>query len=1790
MKNTSKATKITLRTIVSIFIGLLLVISSVGLFLTINNKPENPLEVENPLDFSIDTWDGETITSTDWKSGEQFANRGDKAFTINSAEAFVYFIDRVNNHADEYNYFEGYTVYLNSSIDLAGHKINSIGTETSPFKGTFDGGYYTLYNAVLSGDGLFEYTDNANIKNIGLYNATINSSKEFVGGLIGNAVNTNIENSFIRLNSITGTNNVAGLVGTYTSNNGKHHIKQSFVDSSLEGENISGLIGKILTNGSSQNTVILEDNYYTQSNKAVGTIDESDFVNQETTFKATNINDFANLDYGKYEDGYIWNDYTFIENSRELDFNFPILYQFNKVYMTGSGYENVIIDEKTGEIKNVETIAESFEILDTNSKAEVNIIVEKVFMDTTAVATGTSEITLNASVDTTIIRGNNEENLIVSAENSTLILGNEVVNANTPEIVIDGNRDKVESLGLDSGAAVYACGYDITIYDNVTIKDNINNTTSYGGGICLDIRSMSETEIVEIDYGKIENCEAEYGGGICIIDGVFDIGEDFIVQGCTAEYGGGFAIIDEIEEVNPAYEALHLKYEDKQRTADYIARFNYPGRIINTSVSGTYTGNTGQSNGGGGYLKGASSSRTHTFTGVSIYSNSATNGGGAYFEGSGTANLNSSSKIYSNTASTCGGGLWTSISTCTINSCSIYSNRAGSTEDANSGQEGGGIYFRQGTLNLTGAKIYNNIAGRGGGIFKQSWTEGAATLSLQNMSSAKIYNNTNTWDSTSWKNVYFYGQNTDGVYYRYVNIYYRSGSSNKSETDIKLQYLDRINNLLADDVTYSSQTWNCVGYSTEQDATAEYDVSSGYLFTYPVDGSSESNYSTSDETLYNTASEKDLYTVYSRSFTATFNAGSGTCSTSSLSAKAYASRNFGTINYGTITLPTATREGYTFNGWSTSSTGTSGTAAGTSVTLSADKTYYATWSRQAYCRGYKTSDSDYVDGTTKSKSCAYNGSITSVSATAPSAPTKSGYVFQGWALTAASTTVSYSAGASVPVTVSDSVLTMKSLYAVWGLNYTVTYDANGGTVSPTSQTVTKRYSYKLMQASVAYASLPTPTRDGYTFKYWGTSATATSGYSGGTSLSVSSSQTLYAIWEKDQATNSWTTALNMGSFTYGDSATSPVAVAEYGTVIFTYKAEGEDEFTTTKPIIAGTHTVKAVVEETDNYTGLEATVTYTVSKRAITITADSASKVYDGTALTNNNVSLTNGTIAYGQSATYSASGSITNVGSTANIPNVEIKSGTTDVTSNYVVTKINGTLTVTMADNTVVVLANIITYNGSAQALVSVSGNKGTMHYNVGAQATTSSSSTIPTRTNAGAYVVYWLCEGNSNYKELSGNVTVTIKAKNISGVSITNVNETYTYTASAITPIPTVTDTVLSDVLVKDTDYTVSYTNNTNVGTATITITGKGNYTGTATKTFTIAGLGVTIVSSGNGTVSPQNIANVPTGAVITVKDNTLVINGTTVTATPNAGYVFNNWTGLPANNTVTGAVTITANFIKLHTVTLSITGIESGEVVTLSLGGEKVYTTNVTNEKIYVVNNTSMSFNMSIGEDRMLNILKDGAYTRSWYENGTYNLNNITSDKSIEFRFVDTVTVNVNINNNTELNSDVTITTQGNNGIGQTEKGDYVIDTNQTPIINISNNVQTQGTIWGFVAKTEEGTIFVPADDEEGSIVYIGTSEDNKKQYEIKDITITNIQVVVAQPATVTITAKGEGETTITSAEGYSKSITSIGSYPLYEGNWTVRGASVTIGGKTYSDGDVITIKLDAKGNPIVSAASV
>lgn len=70
--------------------------------------------------------------------------------------------------------------------------------------------------------------------------------------------------------------------------------------------------------------------------------------------------------------------------------------------------------------------------------------------------------------------------------------------------------------------------------------------------------------------------------------------------------------------------------------------------------------------------------------------------------------------------------------------------------------------------------------------------------------------------------------------------------------------------------------------------------------------------------------------------------------------------------------------------------------------------------------------------------------------------------------------------------------------------------------------------------------------------------------------------------------------------------------------------------------------------------------------------------------------------------------------------------------------------------------------------------------------------------------------------------------------------------YTGSSIEPDPIVTALVngQSTQLVRDRDYTLSYSDNTNAGLATITATGIGNFTGSVSRTWNIIQKEVTLV----------------------------------------------------------------------------------------------------------------------------------------------------------------------------------------------------------------------------------------------------------------------------------------------------------------------------------------------------------
>lgn len=98
------------------------------------------------------------------------------------------------------------------------------------------------------------------------------------------------------------------------------------------------------------------------------------------------------------------------------------------------------------------------------------------------------------------------------------------------------------------------------------------------------------------------------------------------------------------------------------------------------------------------------------------------------------------------------------------------------------------------------------------------------------------------------------------------------------------------------------------------------------------------------------------------------------------------------------------------------------------------------------------------------------------------------------------------------------------------ISYTVTYNANGGSLGNVPKTQTK---WKDQTLTLSGSK---PTRSGYTFVGWGTSTTDTSAnYSAGGSYTANASDTLYAIWKK---TITLTYNVNGGNSGTGPSAQS----------------------------------------------------------------------------------------------------------------------------------------------------------------------------------------------------------------------------------------------------------------------------------------------------------------------------------------------------------------------------------------------------------------------------------------------------------------------------------------------------------------------------------------------------------------------------------------------------------------------------------------------------------------------------
>ena len=122
---------------------------------------------------------------------------------------------------------------------------------------------------------------------------------------------------------------------------------------------------------------------------------------------------------------------------------------------------------------------------------------------------------------------------------------------------------------------------------------------------------------------------------------------------------------------------------------------------------------------------------------------------------------------------------------------------------------------------------------------------------------------------------------------------------------------------------------------------------------------------------------------------------------------------------------------------------------------------------------------------------------------------------------------------------------------------------------------------------------------------------------------------------------------------------------------------GTDYSVTYSSDLVNAGTVKVTVAGLGNYSG-SFTKTYKITKRSVTLTSATVSKVYDGSALTNTSIAVSGDGFVEGEGASYEVTGTQTSVGNSANA--FEYKLNENTLASNYNITKVVGTLTITAA------------------------------------------------------------------------------------------------------------------------------------------------------------------------------------------------------------------------------------------------------------------------------------------------------------------------------------------------------------------------------------------------------------------------------------------------------------------------------------------------------------------------------
>ena len=811
---------------------------------------------------------------------------------------------------------------------------------------------------------------------------------------------------------------------------------------------------------------------------------------------------------------------------------------------------------------------------------------------------------------------------------------------------------------------------------------------------------------------------------------------------------------------------------------------------------------------------------------------------------------------------------------------------------SSAGYGGGAFYVREATLIINDGLIQNNSSNSGGAIYNTSF---GTTI----INGGVIKGNMAVGDSPSGSAI-FHSCKTTGE----ATLQIGGNANINVGNDIYLMSNTSATKYV--EITSSIKNPLILAIEGESEGRVIADAADGVVLTYNDMAKirlSNSSYALKLENnqikLTQTSSGETKFPVYLG-----YDANNGTNAPDGSSAEIVAG-NSATF---TISDSVPTRTGYDFLGWATNKDSTSAEySSGGSITISSNTTLYAVWKKISTFETNEFTQSLAITGWTygekantptaeaKYGTIKYTYSNTADGTYTEEVPTNAGTYY---VKTTVEETADYSGLESNAVEFTILPKTINT--AITQLTAPVKNEVPQTEIETDEYTATVVWSPevtdKFVYNTVYTATITITPKTNYTVKGIAENGYTVSGAQTVTNEADSATVTVVYSATENKNSNEFTQQLAITGWTYGETANTPTATAKYGTIKYTYSTAADGTYTEEVPTNAGTYYVKATVEETADYSGLESNaVEFTILPKtinsAITLTAPVKNEVpqteietdeYTATVVWSPEVTdkfvyntVYTATITITPKTNYTVKGIAENGYTVSGAQTVTNEADSATVTVVYSATENKNSNEFTQP------LAITGWTYGETANTPTAEAKYGTIKYTYSNTADGTYTEEVP--TNAGTYYVKTTVEETADYSGLESNaVEFTILPKTIN-TAITQLTapvknevpqteiETDEYTATVVWS-PEVTDKFV---------YNTVYT-------ATITITPKTNYTvkGIAENGYTVSGAETVTNEADSATVTAVYSA---TGSYDKVDTNEftkpLEIGGWTYGDTPNA-----------------------------------------------------------------------------------------------------------------------------------------------------------------------------------------------------------------------------------------------------------------------------------------------------------------